>query len=48
VLHHDLRQDMRQACQAVLHAQHAIAGPVRWNPSAVQVITPHNAPPVEF
>ena len=48
VLHHDLRQDMRRACQAVMQAQGAIPGRVRSNPSAIQVITPHNTPPVEF
>jgi LacI family transcriptional regulator len=48
VLHHDLRQDMRRACQAVMRAQGAIPGRVRWNPSAIQVITPYNTPPVEF
>jgi LacI family transcriptional regulator len=48
VLHHDLRQDMRRACQAVMQAQGALPGPVRSNPSAIQVITPHNTPPVEF
>ena len=48
VLHHDLRQDMRRACQAVMQARGALPGRVRANPSAIQVITPHNAPPVEF
>jgi LacI family transcriptional regulator len=48
VLHHDLRHDMRLACQAVMQAQGAIPGRVRSNPSAIQVITPYNAPPVEF
>jgi LacI family transcriptional regulator len=48
VLHHDLRQDLRRACQVVMQAQGALPGPVRSNPSAIQVITPHNAPPVEF
>jgi LacI family transcriptional regulator len=48
VLHHDLRTDMRRACHALLQALGALPGPVRTNPSAIQVITPHNAPPVEF
>ena len=48
VLHHDLRQDLRRACLVVMQAQGALPGPVRSNPSAIQVITPHNAPPVEF
>ena len=48
VLHHDLRTDLRRACHAILQAHGVLPGPVRTNPSAVQVITPHNAPPVEF
>ena len=48
VLHHDLRQDMRRACLALMQAGGALPGPLRANPSAIQVITPHNAPPVEF
>ena len=48
VLHHDLRQDMRRACQVVMQAQGALPGPVRSTPSAIQVITPHNAPPAEL
>ena len=48
VLHHDLRTDLRRACHAILQAQGALPGPVRTNPSAIEVITPHNAPPVEF
>jgi LacI family transcriptional regulator, galactose operon repressor len=48
VLHHDLRTDLRRACLAIMQAQGALPGPVRTNPSAIQVITPHNAPPVEF
>jgi LacI family transcriptional regulator len=48
VLHHDLRTDLRRACLAIMQAQGALPGPIRTNPSAVQVITPYNAPPVEF
>jgi LacI family transcriptional regulator, galactose operon repressor len=48
VLHHDLRADVRNACLAVMRAQGALPGPVRSNPSAIQVITPFNTPPVEF
>jgi LacI family transcriptional regulator len=48
VLHHDLRTDLRRACHAILQAHGLLPGPIRTNPSAVQVITPHNAPPVEF
>ena len=48
VLHHDLRQDLRRACRAVMQARGALPGRVRTNPSAIQVITPHNAPPAEF
>nr|BFE76193.1 LacI family DNA-binding transcriptional regulator [Actinoplanes digitatis] len=48
VLHHDLRTDLRRACHAIMQAQGALPGPIRTNPSAIQVITPHNTPPVEF
>ncbi|MEU4422226.1 LacI family DNA-binding transcriptional regulator [Actinoplanes sp. NPDC024001] len=48
VLHHDLRQDLRQACQAVLRARKVIPGPLPWTPSAIQIITPHNAPPARL
>jgi len=48
VLHHDLRTDLRRACLAIMQANGALPGPVRTNPSGIQVITPHNAPPVEF
>ena len=48
VLHHDLRQDLRRACHVVMQAQGALPGPVRSTPSAIQDITPHNAPPVLF
>jgi LacI family transcriptional regulator len=48
VLHHDLRTDLRRACHAILQARGALPGPVRTNPAAVQVITPHNTPPAEF
>ncbi|GAA2575499.1 LacI family DNA-binding transcriptional regulator [Winogradskya consettensis] len=48
VLHHDLRIDLRRACHAIMQAHGTLPGPIRTNPSAIQVITPHNAPPVEF
>jgi LacI family transcriptional regulator len=48
VLHHDLRQDLRNACHAILRAHKALPGPLSSTPSAIQVITPHNAPPVHF
>ncbi|SNY67318.1 LacI family DNA-binding transcriptional regulator [Paractinoplanes atraurantiacus] len=48
VLHHDLRQDLRAACRAVLRARKELPGTPWTTPSATQVITPHNAPPVEF
>ncbi|HZG05892.1 MAG TPA: LacI family DNA-binding transcriptional regulator [Streptomyces sp.] len=44
VLHHDLRQDMRRACQLVMQAHKALPGTPRSVPSAVQVITPYNMP----
>ena len=45
VLHHDLRADMRTACQVVLRAQGALPGEARAEASAVQVVTPYNVPP---
>ena len=44
VLHHDLRADLRRACQLVLQAHGALPGPARHHPSQVQVITPFNLP----
>jgi LacI family transcriptional regulator len=45
VLHHDLRQDMRHACQVIMQAHGALPGrPRSWH-SAVQVVTPYNLPP---
>src|SRR5690606_17888147 len=45
VLHHDLRQDLREACHIVMRAHGALppAGPTL--PSAIQVVTPYNMPP---
>src|SRR3954447_189395 len=45
VLHHDLRADLRQACQLILQAHHALPGLPRSVPSQIQVITPFNQPP---
>jgi LacI family transcriptional regulator, galactose operon repressor len=44
VLHHDLHQDMRRACQLIMQARGALAGAIRAVPSNIQVITPHNMP----
>lgn len=44
VLHHDLRADLRTACQLVLRAQRAIPGPPLAHPSPIQVVTPFNIP----
>ncbi|HEV7654697.1 MAG TPA: LacI family DNA-binding transcriptional regulator [Mycobacteriales bacterium] len=44
VLHHDLRQDMRRACQIIMQAHRALPGPLRTAPSPVQIITPFNVP----
>lgn len=44
VLHHDLRADLRQACQLILQAHHALPGPPISAPSQIQVITPFNQP----
>ena len=45
VLQHDLRHDLRRACQVIMPAQHALPGPIVARPSSVQVITPYNVPP---
>ena len=44
VLHHDLRYDMRLACQVIMQAQGAIEGPIESVPSPIQVVTPYNIP----
>jgi LacI family transcriptional regulator len=44
VLHHDLQQDMRQACMHLMAAHGAAPGNVATAPSAVQVVTPYNLP----
>lgn len=44
VLHHDLRADLRAACQLVLRAHRALPGPPLGTPSAIQVVTPYNLP----
>jgi LacI family transcriptional regulator len=46
VLHHDLHQDMRRACQFIMQARGALPGAIRSVPSNIQVITPHNMPAV--
>jgi LacI family transcriptional regulator len=45
VLHHDLRQDVREACRVLMRAHGALppAGPTL--PSPIQVVTPYNMPP---
>ena len=44
VLHHDLQQDMRQACMQVMGAHGAAPASPLGGPSSVQVITPYNLP----
>ncbi len=44
VLHHDLRADLRQACQLVLQAHQALPGRTHSTPSQVRVITPFHQP----
>ncbi len=44
VLHHDLHQDMRRACQLVMQARGALPGGIHSWPSSIQVVTPHNTP----
>jgi LacI family transcriptional regulator len=45
VLHHDLRQDMRRACQTIMRAHKALPDEGPLLPSAIQVVTPFNMPP---
>jgi LacI family transcriptional regulator len=45
VLHHDLRQDVRRACQTVMRAKKALPDDGPTLPSAIQVVTPFNLPP---
>ncbi|MGY0055561.1 LacI family DNA-binding transcriptional regulator [Streptomyces sp. LZ34] len=47
VLHHDLRQDMRRACQTIMRAHQALPGDGPSLPSAIQVVTPYNMPPAD-
>src|SRR6476620_7674653 len=44
VLHHDLRQDMRHACQVIMQANGAIDGPIESIASQINIITPYNLP----
>jgi LacI family transcriptional regulator len=44
VLHHDLRQDMRQACYVIMQAHKAILGAGSSWPSNIHIITPYNMP----
>lgn len=44
VLHHDLHQDMRTACHAILGAQQAFGELRAVHPSNIQVVTPYNMP----
>lgn len=44
VLHHDLRADMRRACQLLLQARGVLPGKPVSSPSQVQVVTPYNEP----
>ncbi|MEU9154836.1 LacI family DNA-binding transcriptional regulator [Streptomyces sp. NPDC048417] len=45
VLHHDLRQDVRRSCQAIMRANKALPDDGPTLPSAIQVVTPLNLPP---
>lgn len=45
VLYHDLRQDMRRACQIIMQANGALEGAIVTAPAPIQVITPFNLPP---
>jgi LacI family transcriptional regulator len=44
VLHHDLKQDMRQTCYVIMQAHRALPGGVYSWPSNIHIITPYNMP----
>ena len=44
VLHHDLNEDMRRACQIIMQAHKVLPGPIVAWPSNIHVITPYNVP----
>ncbi|MGH3370252.1 MAG: LacI family transcriptional regulator, partial [Nocardioidaceae bacterium] len=44
VLHHDLGQDMRRVCHAILQAHRVLPGAAHSLPSNIQVVTPYNTP----
>lgn len=44
VLHHDLRSDLRRACQIIMQVGGALPGPIHSLPSHIQVVTPFNEP----
>jgi LacI family transcriptional regulator, galactose operon repressor len=44
VLHHDLTDDVRRVCRAILQAHHALPGAPHTLPSNIQVVTPYNVP----
>jgi LacI family transcriptional regulator len=44
VLHHDLRQDMRRACQIIMQAHGALDGPILSIPASIQIVTRFNVP----
>lgn len=44
VLHHDLRDDMRRACRAIIQTHGGLPGPIHSLPSHIQVVTPFNEP----
>jgi LacI family transcriptional regulator len=44
VLHHDLRHDMRRACQVIMQSSGALDGPIKSVASQINVVTPYNIP----
>ena len=46
MLHHDLRQDMRRACQVIMQSNGAIDGPIESVASQINVVTPYNIPTI--
>ena len=46
VLHHDLRHDMRRACQVIMQSSGALDGPIESVASQINVVTPYNIPTI--
>ena len=44
MLHHDLNQDIRQACYTIMQAHQALPGAGHYWASNIHVVTPYNMP----